>query len=206
MRSPGNFGRDPVGELEGVHLGHHDVRDEQVDVRVVTCQLDRMTRRARLRSRCSRRPPGPAGSHRARSPGRPQRALFRSWSQHRRVAPVRVIPRSGYGARASALTPLSYWWLVATGGQCGEMSGSPSSPYGTHVPASSCRSLISSSSTRWLNGTARFHALRGAQTLPDQRARRSGRARPHDEVVARDRLRRRARRARRASPPPRDAA
>src|SRR5689334_16376589 len=54
----------------------------------------------------------------------------------------------------------AYWCVVLTGGQCGEIPGSPRSPYGTHDPASAERSASSSSSTLRLIGTARFHASR----------------------------------------------
>jgi len=36
MRRPGSFAVMRPGELEGVHLGHDDIGDEQVDVRIDT--------------------------------------------------------------------------------------------------------------------------------------------------------------------------
>ena len=60
-------------------------------------------------------------------------------SAHTRAASPRsrprAIPGTGCAHHPRPFLPFSYWWVVLTGGQCGEMSGSPSSPYGTHRAA-----------------------------------------------------------------------
>src|SRR6476620_1263140 len=48
---PRNLTRDAVGELEGVHLRHHDVRDEQVDRDFATHGVDRGIGRRRIEHR-----------------------------------------------------------------------------------------------------------------------------------------------------------
>ena len=123
-------------------------------------------------------------------PGRPPRGLFHFMLTASPRAgsfagsPIRVRSLPG-----GPLIPFSYWCLVTTGGQCGEMSGSPELPV-RHAGAGEQLPVARRAARRRavLNGTARFHRSRSASPsrISARGAQRPRRA--HDEVVPCDRL------------------